>query len=103
MTPTTKRKAKWVPAHPPRLSERMSDMPASLVWFRNDLCLADNPVLIVGMGSGQPAVPVYVLDEETDGIRPRGATSRRWLHYSLQALNASLRALAAFRGVRQSV
>jgi hypothetical protein len=33
----------------------MSDMPAALVWFRNDLCLVDSLTVVVGMGSGQPA------------------------------------------------
>ena len=70
-------------------------MPASVVWFRNDLRLADNPALIAGLGSGRPVVPVYVLDEETDGIRPAGAASRWWLHHSLHALDASLRALGS--------
>ena len=70
-------------------------MPASIVWFRNDLRLADNPALIAGLGSGRPVVPVYVLDEETEGVRPPGAASRWWLHHSLQALDASLRALGS--------
>ena len=48
-------------------------MPSSIVWFRNDLRLADNPALIAGLGSGHPVVPVYVLDEETEGTRPPGA------------------------------
>jgi deoxyribodipyrimidine photo-lyase len=70
-------------------------VPASLVWLRNDLRLADNPALIAGLGSGRPVVPVYVLDEETDGIRSAGAASRWWLHHSLHALDASLRALGS--------
>ena len=70
-------------------------MAATLVWFRNDLRLADNPALIAGLGTGRAVVPVYVLDEETDGIRPPGAASRWWLHHSLQALDASLRALGS--------
>ena len=78
--------------HPPVLSERISDMSASLVWFRNDLRLADNPALIAGLGSGRPVIPVFILDEETPGIRPMGAASRWWLHHSLQSLDASLRA-----------
>ena len=69
-------------------------MPASLVWFRNDLRLADNPALIAGLGSGRPVVPVYVLDEETDGIRPAGAASRWWLHQSLHAREGLYRRLA---------
>ncbi|MBS0538075.1 MAG: deoxyribodipyrimidine photo-lyase [Proteobacteria bacterium] len=66
-------------------------MSASLVWFRNDLRLADNPALIAGLGSGRPVVPVYIFDEESPGLRPMGAASRWWLHHSLHALDASLR------------
>ena len=54
----------------PRPSERMSDMPSSIVWFRHDLRLADNPALIAGLGSGRAVVPLYVLDEETEGRAP---------------------------------
>ena len=67
-------------------------MSASIVWFRNDLRLADNPALIAALGSGQPVVPVYVLDEETEGVRAPGAASRWWLHHSLASLDAALRA-----------
>src|SRR6476660_1219774 len=73
----------------------MSDMPSSIVWFRNDLRLADNPALIAGLGSGRAVVPVYVLDEETEGVRPPGAASRWWLHHSLQSLDAFLHALGS--------
>jgi deoxyribodipyrimidine photo-lyase len=65
-------------------------MPSSIVWFRNDLRLADNPALIAALGSGHPVVPVYVLDEETDGVRLPGAAARWWLHHSLQSLDAFL-------------
>lgn len=44
---------------------------------------------------GRPIVPVYVLDEQTVGIRRRGAASRWWLHHSLAALAASLNALGS--------
>jgi deoxyribodipyrimidine photo-lyase len=70
-------------------------LPASLVWFRNDLRLADNPALIAGLGSGRPVIPVFILDDETDGIRLRGAASRWWLHHSLQSLDQSLRSLGS--------
>ena len=73
----------------------MSDMPCSLVWFRNDLRLADNPALMSALGSGRPVVPVYVLDEETEGVRLPGAASRWWLHHSLQSLDAFLQALGS--------
>ena len=70
-------------------------MPATIVWLRNDLRLADNPALIAGLGSGRPVIPVFVLDEEIPGIRLRGAASRWWLHHSLRAFDASLRALGS--------
>ncbi|HSS85908.1 MAG TPA: deoxyribodipyrimidine photo-lyase [Reyranella sp.] len=76
-------------------------MPCSIVWFRNDLRLADNPALIAGLGSGRAVVPLYVLDEETEGVRPPGAASRWWLHHSLNALDASLRALGSRLIVRR--
>ena len=66
-------------------------MPSSIVWFRNDLRLADNPALIAALAAGRPVIPVYVLDEETDGVRPPGAASRWWLHHSLQSLDTFLR------------
>ncbi len=70
-------------------------MSASIVWFRNDLRLADNPALIAALESGQPVVPVYVLDEETHGVRAPGAASLWWLHHSLLSLDASLRKLGS--------
>jgi deoxyribodipyrimidine photo-lyase len=70
-------------------------MSASIIWFRNDLRVGDNPALLAALGSGRAVVPLYVLDEETDGIRPRGAASRWWLHHSLQSLDASLRTLGS--------
>ncbi len=70
-------------------------MPASIVWFRNDLRLADNPALIAGLGSSRPVIPLFVLDEETSGIRLSSTASRWWLHHSLQALDASLRPLGS--------
>ena len=38
---------------------------------------------------------------ETEGVRPPGAASRWWLHHSLQALDASLRALGSRLIVRR--
>jgi deoxyribodipyrimidine photo-lyase len=70
-------------------------LPASIVWFRNDLRLADNPALLAGLGAGRPVVPVYVFDPKTDGIRPPGAASRWWLHHALTALDAALRRIGS--------
>ena len=67
-------------------------MTASLVWFRQDLRLQDNPALAAALARGGAVVPVYVWDEAGEGDWPAGAASRWWLHHSLAALDASLRA-----------
>ncbi|MFD5276757.1 cryptochrome/photolyase family protein [Pseudarthrobacter sp. NPDC058362] len=64
----------------------------SLVWLRDDLRLDDNPALAQAAGLGNPVTVLFVLDEESDGIRPLGGAARWWLHHSLAALGASLEA-----------
>lgn len=63
----------------------------SLVWFRDDLRLADNPALRAAMDRGEPLIALYVLDEESDGIRPLGGAARWWLHHSLASLRERMR------------
>ncbi|ROQ39441.1 deoxyribodipyrimidine photo-lyase [Frondihabitans sp. PhB188] len=62
----------------------------TLVWLRDDLRVADNPALHQAVQRGEPIVVVFVLDDETAGIRPIGAASRWWLHHSLESLAADL-------------
>ncbi|MCU1529729.1 MAG: deoxyribodipyrimidine photolyase [Frondihabitans sp.] len=62
----------------------------SIVWLRDDLRLSDNPALHQAVQRGEHIVVVYVLDDETPGIRPLGGASRWWLHQSLTALAADL-------------
>lgn len=67
-------------------------MPApTLVWFRLDLRLADHPSLSAAAERG-PVVPVFVWAPEEEGLAAPGAASRWWLHHSLAALEAALRA-----------
>lgn len=72
----------------------MSSSPV-IVWFRQDLRITDNPALTAAAASGQAVIPVYILDEETDGVRPLGGASRWWLHQSLEKLSAHLATLGA--------
>lgn len=58
----------------------------SIVWFRGDLRLADNPALRAAVERGGPVIAVFVLDEESPGIRPLGGAARWWLHHSLASL-----------------
>src|SRR5919112_6548580 len=62
----------------------------SLVWLRDDLRLDDNPALTEAAALGLPLTVVFILDEESAGIRPLGGATRWWLHHSLAALAASL-------------
>ncbi|GAA3032416.1 cryptochrome/photolyase family protein [Microbacterium dextranolyticum] len=58
----------------------------SLVWFRDDLRLADNPALRAAVDRGAPVIGVYLLDEASPGVRPLGGAARWWLHHSLAEL-----------------
>jgi deoxyribodipyrimidine photo-lyase len=62
-----------------------------LLWFRDDLRLADHQAVDDAARSGAPVVPVFILDEKS-ALRPLGGASRWWLHGSLSALDGSLRA-----------
>ena len=63
----------------------------SIVWFRDDLRLADNPALRAALDRDEPIIALYVLDEESDGVRPLGGAARWWLHHSLASLHERLR------------
>lgn len=63
----------------------MTNAPA-LFWFRNDLRLSDNPGLTAAVENGRDAICVYILEANTDTIRPMGGASLWWLDKSLRAL-----------------
>ncbi len=63
---------------------------SALVWFRDDLRLADHPALTAGARAGRLTC-IYVLDDNSGGLRPYGGASRWWLAGSLRALDADLR------------
>ena len=65
----------------------------SIVWFRDDLRVADHPALQAAVGRGEPVVLLFLLDEQSEGIRRLGGASRWWLHGSLRALESRLAAL----------
>ncbi|MEI6085179.1 MAG: deoxyribodipyrimidine photo-lyase [Verrucomicrobiota bacterium] len=69
----------------------------SIVWFRLDLRLADNPALAAAAKLGQ-VVPVFIWAPEEEGAWPPGAASRWWLHHSLKALAKDLGGLVIRRG-----
>jgi len=61
-----------------------------IVWFRRDLRLADNSAL--ESASGAPVLPVFVWALSEEGDWTPGGASRWWLHRSLAALDADMRA-----------
>ena len=67
----------------------------ALVWFRQDLRLADHAALQAAMRGGRPVLPVYILDDESPGPWSMGGASRWWLHHSLASLRAALAARGA--------
>lgn len=67
----------------------------SIVWFRRDLRLSDNPALLAAVARGQPIVPLFILDDADCGSWLPGGASRWWLSGSLASLDASLRALGS--------
>ena len=50
----------------------------ALVWFRQDLRVADNPALRAAAESGRRVVPVYVLDDDAGGEWRMGGAHRWW-------------------------
>ncbi len=60
---------------------------ASVMWFRRDLRLADNPALLEACADG-PVLPLFVLDPALWG--PAGPVRRAYLGRSLRALAGEL-------------
>ena len=65
---------------------------SSILWFRVVLRLADNPALQTAFQRGGAIVPVFVHAPEEESPWSPGGASRWWLHQSLKALDAALRA-----------
>lgn len=62
-------------------------MSRAIVWFRNDLRLADNPALNSACAEHSEILPLYIHSpQEAEPWQP-GAASRWWLHHSLAALD----------------
>jgi deoxyribodipyrimidine photo-lyase len=62
----------------------------AILWFRQDLRLADNEALAAAVARGGPVIPVYVWSPEEEEDWAPGAASRWWLDRSLAQLAAGL-------------
>src|ERR1700712_246625 len=80
------------PARAFRVDQLMPSPPTSpcIVWFREDLRLADHPALHAAARTGLPVICLYIFDEQSGGLRPLGGAARWWLAQSLRALQNSL-------------
>ncbi len=67
-------------------------MRAIIVWFRQDLRLADHGALSAAVGAAGRVVPVYVHAPADEDPSAPGGASRWWLHQSLAALGRALTA-----------
>lgn len=65
------------------------DTTRSLIWFRQDLRVKDNPALI-NAAKHKHVLPVYILDESIPDKAKLGGASKWWLHHALVSLNESL-------------
>lgn len=73
---------------------RASDGAPTIFWFRQDLRLSDNHALAAALrhAADQSVIPIYIWAPAEEKSFAPGAASRVWLHESLTALDAALRA-----------
>ncbi|CAL0305564.1 unnamed protein product [Lupinus luteus] len=64
----------------------------SIVWFRRDLRVEDNPALSAAVRAGT-VVALFIWAPEEEGQYQPGRVSRWWLKHSLAHLHSSLRSL----------
>ena len=78
-------------------------VPVSIMWFRQDLRVKDNPALNAACDMGK-IVPIYIFDESAPDGRMPGGASKWWLHHSLKSLNKRLNGhLQIFKGDPQTL
>lgn len=70
----------------------MSHPSPAIMWFRDDLRVADNPALRAATAADRPVLCIYVFDDGNTASRPLGGAARWWLHGALEALSEALAA-----------
>ena len=73
-------------------------VPTSIMWFRQDLRVKDNPALNAACDMGK-IVPVFIYDDTAPNGRDLGGASKWWLHHALASLDKCLQShLQIFKG-----
>ena len=62
----------------------------NVMWFRQDLRLADNPALTNALEDGK-TLPIFILDNVNSKEHINGAASKWWLYHSLSKLKRDCR------------
>ena len=75
--------------------------PPSILWFRQDLRLADQPALRAAAATGGPVIPVYIWSPQEEGEWPPGAAARWWIARSLRSLETELQARGSLLVIRR--
>jgi len=65
----------------------------SLVWFRQDLRIQDNPALAAAAAAGLPLIALYIHAPGEESPWQPGGASNWWLHHALASLADELAAL----------
>ncbi len=83
---------------PCRPKHTLSPM-TTLVWFRSDLRIADNPALSAA-AQDDAVIPVFIHAPGEEAPWAPGAASTWWLHHSLERIALDLRGLGSRRRLR---
>ncbi len=73
----------------------MTPPPPVILWFRQDLRLADHAALAAACAGGRTVVCLFVLDDASPATWKLGGAARWWLHHSLVSLGSALQARGA--------
>ena len=77
-------------------------MTATILWFRQDLRLADHSALHAAVARGEPVIPVFLWAPDEEGEWAPGGASCWWLHQSLGVLARDLERLGSRLIIRKT-
>lgn len=78
----------------------MAESP-SIVWFRNDLRVTDQPALVAACEKKAPILCVYIFEPKEHGLWQLGEGSRFWLYNSLKSLSDEIKKLGGHLIIRE--
>jgi deoxyribodipyrimidine photo-lyase len=73
----------------------------TILWFRQDLRIYDNPALHEAIEKGGSIVPIYIHSPDEEGDWGLGGASKWWLHHSLTSLSNDLESIGLHLIIRK--